>query len=114
MPYINMKTSAKLDTGAIKELKNAFGTAITAIPGKSEKWLMLSFDGGCQMAFGGDMDTDCAMLEVEIFGTATDADFDSLTEKLCTAVTRITGIPSDRIYVKYAEVQHWGHNGYNF
>lgn len=114
MPYINMKTTANLNTGAIEELKNAFGTAISAIPGKTERWLMLNFEGDCKMSFAGDMSTDCAMLEVEIFGTATDGDFAALTAELCTAVNKIAGVPAERIYVKYAEVRHWGYNGVNF
>ena len=113
MPYINTKTTAKLDTGATERLTKAFGEAIELIPGKSEKWLMLSFDGECTMAFAGKIG-DCAMLEVEIFGKAQDSAYDALTERLTEIFSRETGIPSDRIYVKYEEISHWGWDGSNF
>ncbi len=114
MPYINMKTSAKLDTGAASSLKKAFGEAIAIIPGKSERWLMINIEDGCNMAFSGDADTPSAMLEVEIFGGADDAAYDKLTRELCNLVEKNTGVKADRIYVKYAELGHWGYNGFNF
>ncbi len=114
MPYISMKTSAKLNTGAHLELKEAFGKAISLIPGKSERWLMVSIEDSAFMSFAGDCSTPCAMLEVEIFGSADGEAYDALTGALCEAVESITGIKRDRIYVKYAEVGHWGCNGFNF
>ena len=114
MPYINMKTSAKLDTGAAEALKKAFGEAITLIPGKTERWLMINIEDGCDMAFAGDFKSGCAMLEVELFGAAKNEAYDSLTKRLCDVVSEKTGVSPNRIYVKYAEVGHWGYNGFNF
>ncbi len=114
MPYINMKTSEKLDTGVIESLKTEFGKAISLIPGKSERWLMINFDTECKMAFSGDSKTAAAMLEVEIFGNASDNDYDKLTAKLCDIVEGYTGVKKDRIYIKYREVDRWGYNGFNF
>ena len=113
MPYINAKFSEKLDTGATERLKEAFGKAIELIPGKTERWLMLNFDSDGKMAFAGTFGK-CAMLEVEIFGAASDSAYAALTRALCDAVHAETGIPADRIYVKYAEVCHWGCGGVNF
>ena len=113
MPYINLKTTEKLDTGATEALKSALGEAIALIPGKSERWLMINLDGECTMALSGEMGK-CAMLEVEIFGKATSEAYDALTKRLCDTVSNVLDIPSDRIYIKYAEVGHWGYNGFNF
>jgi len=113
MPYINLKTTKKLDTGATEALKKALGEAIALIPGKSERWLMINLEGECTMALAGEMD-NCAMLEVEIFGKASNDAYDALTKKLCELVNETIGIPADRVYVKYAEVGHWGYNGFNF
>ncbi len=114
MPYIETKTTVKLTEGTAKALKEAFADAIALIPGKSEEWLMLGFEDGKKMAFRGDMDTDCAMLEVDIFGSARDSAYDALTERLCNVVSDILGVPKDRIYVKYRECDRWGYNGFNF
>ena len=114
MPYIETKTTVKLTDKTARALKEAFADAITLIPGKSEQWLMLGFDDGKKMAFRGDMDSDCAMLEVDIFGAAAESAYDALTERLCSVVSEILGISSDRIYVKYRECDRWGYNGFNF
>ncbi len=113
MPYINTKTTVKLDTGATERLTKEFGKAIELIPGKTEKWLMLSFDGECQMAFAG-IPGDCCMIEVEIFGAAQESSYDALTKSLTDIVSRETGISPERIYVKYEEISHWGWRGNNF
>ena len=44
MPYINVKTNSKLVSTCADELKSELGRAITAIPGKSEAWLMINID----------------------------------------------------------------------
>lgn len=44
MPFIEVKTTEDLSAVAA-ELKSALGDAITAIPGKSESWLMVNLVG---------------------------------------------------------------------
>ena len=94
-------------------LKTAFGKAIELIPGKSERWLMLSFSDNERMWFVGD-DAPLAYLSVKLFGAASDGAYDALTAKLTEIVSAQLNIPSSRIYVKYEEIDHWGWNGSNF
>ena len=114
MPFIETKTSVSVSKDQLTALKAAFAEAIEIIPGKSEEWLMLNTVGNCNMAFRGDMDTPCAMIKVEIFGKARDGEYDRLTKELCRVASDVLGVPSDRIYVRYEEVAHWGYNGFNF
>lgn len=114
MPYIDTKTSAIITKDQKDRLIKEFGAAIELIPGKSEEWLMLNFDGGCRMAFRGISDVPCAMIDVQIFGKTTDQAYDALTERICAIISDILEIPSDRIYVKYTEKDRWGYNGFNF
>lgn len=114
MPYIDTKTSAIITKDQKDRLIKEFGAAIELIPGKSEEWLMLNFDGGCRMAFRGISDVPCAMIDVQIFGKTTDQAYDALTERICTIINDTLQIPSDRIYVKYTEKDRWGYNGFNF
>ena len=113
MPYINTKTTAKLDTGATERLTAALGKAIELIPGKTEKWLMLGFEGECKMAFAGTIG-DCCIVEVEILGKASRAAYDALTSRITDIINEEINIPKDRIYVKYEEIDTWGYNGANF
>ena len=114
MPHINTKTSKHLTEKERIDLKERLGEAIAIIPGKSERWLMLSFEDGLAMSFAGDMTSDAAMIEVEILGTATRPTYDALTAEITAIFTEVTGIPGDRVYVKYSEFSVWGYNGANF
>ncbi len=113
MPYIETKTNLNITKQQENELKTAFGKAIELIPGKSERWLMLSFSDNERMWLAGD-DAPAAMLEVEIFGSASDSAYDALTAELTSTVSNILGISGSRVYVKYEEIAHWGWNGSNF
>ena len=114
MPFIETKTSVSVSKEQLTALKEAFAKAIEIIPGKSEEWLMLNTVGDCAMAFRGDMDTPCAMIKVEIFGSARDSEYNRLTDEICRTASKILDVPSDRIYVRYEEVSHWGYDGFNF
>ncbi|MCX7714418.1 MAG: phenylpyruvate tautomerase MIF-related protein [Clostridia bacterium] len=114
MPYINIKTNVEIAKKQEESIKTKLGKAISLIPGKSESWLMLSFDDGCRMYFKGENKLPMAFVEIKLFGKAADNDYNKLTG----AVTEILGdeleIASDRIYVKYEETMHWGFGGKNF
>ena len=75
MPYINLRTSAKLDETKMEEIKSALGKAITTLPGKTETYLMVDLEGGARLWLGGDNSKPLAMIDVKIFGHAKPADF---------------------------------------
>ena len=114
MPFIDLKTTKKISDGKRESLIKDFGEKIALIPGKSERWLMVNLDGERVMAFAGSTDSDLAMLEVKLFGAASEAAYDSLTSALTDSVSDILGIEKDKIYIKYEEASHWGWNGSNF
>lgn len=112
MPFINVKTNT--DAQATKELlKSQLGEAITAIPGKSEGWLMIQLEDKLDMWFKGS-DAPCVMFEVAIFGNASDSAYDELTKRICSVAEKTLSINPDRVYVKYTEIDHWGYNNFNF
>ena len=106
MPFINSKVSVPLTDSEKETLKGKLGQAISLIPGKSESWLMVGFEDN--------YDTKLAYVEVKIFGGTTDEAYDKLTARLCQIYEEVLGIPQDKIYIKYEEVEHWGWNGANF
>lgn len=112
MPFINVRTNNNLSDS--KEIiKSELGKAITAIPGKSEGWLMVEISDNLDMYFKG-TDEPCAMFEVAIFGKASDNAYDDLTRRLCFVSEKYLGVSPDRTYVKYTEIEHWGYNNFNF
>ena len=113
MPFIDLKTNKELSKELIEAVKADLGEAITAIPGKSEAWLMVKAEGGADMFFKGD-GSDCAMFDVAIFGSASDSAYDELTARICKISEERLSVPASRTYVKYSEYSHWGWNGMNF
>ena len=113
MPYISTTTNTKITKDKEAELTKALGEVMQRVAGKSEEWLMLSFNDNARMAFRGDND-DMAILEVSFLGQFTAEVYDALTEELCAVASRIIGVPTNRIYIKYCPTATWGYDGFNF
>lgn len=114
MPFINLRTTKKLDENLKTDLKNKFGKAISLLPGKSEHWLMVSLVDDCSLYFQGKNDEDIAFIEVKIYGKSSSDSYNKLTEKLTSIVSSDLNIKSDKIYVEYEETPYWGFDGSNF
>lgn len=114
MPFIEAKTNIAISKEKETVLKSKIAEVLAAsFPGKTENWLMLHFESNCAMWFGGS-DAPCILLDVAIFGSQSDRAYDKMTAGICALIESECGIPADRIYVKYSEVEHWGWNGSNF
>ena len=113
MPYISTKTNVSVSEAQRRELEKKLGKAIELIPGKSESWLMLSFEPETAMAFQGSEEAT-AMLEVKLFGKASAGAYSDMTKALTKIISEELQIPAARIYVKYEECAVWGWNGENF
>ncbi|MBR4224834.1 MAG: hypothetical protein IKR73_08500 [Oscillospiraceae bacterium] len=112
MPFIHFMTNTAVSDAEKNDLKAALGQAITAIPGKSEGWLMVRISDGCSLYFKGDP-APAAMVEVTVFGHADHNAYTELTKRIC-AIAEGMSIPASRVYVRYAETDEWGWNGMNF
>ena len=53
MPFINVKTNCKIEKECAENIKSKLGIAITAIPGKSEGWLMVGLEDDYKLYFRG-------------------------------------------------------------
>ena len=113
MPYISLKTNTAIPEQTGKNLEKRLGQAISLIPGKSEKWLMLSLEGSVCMAFAGREDP-CCMVQVDTYGKVEDRDASALTSSICTMVQEELHVGPDRTYVAYRSTGQWGWNGENF
>lgn len=113
MPFINVRTNAKVSPDLAEQIKSKLGGAITAIPGKSEGWLMVGIEGGQMLYFRG-TDEPAAMVNVSLYGSASGNALSTLTAHITGILTDTLGIPSDRIYVSYMCTDNWGWNGSNF
>jgi phenylpyruvate tautomerase PptA (4-oxalocrotonate tautomerase family) len=114
MPYISTKTNIEITKEKETTIKEKLGKAIELIPGKSERWLMLSFEDNASLYFQGKSDGGIAFVEVKLFGSASSSAYDKLTAAITDILKEELGLSPDKVYVKYEEVSNWGYNGNNF
>ncbi len=113
MPFINVKTNVSTTHEAEINIKSALGQAITAIPGKSEGWLMVGIEPDYRLWFKG-TNEPAAIVQVSLYGGASHNAKTTLTSHITGILTDELGISSDRVYVMYTETESWGWNGSNF
>ena len=113
MPFINVKTNVSVSNEQKTSIKSALGRAITAIPGKSEGWLMVGIEPDYRLWFKG-TNEPAAMVQVSLYGGASHNAKTTLTSHITGILTDELGISSDRVYVMYTETESWGWNGSNF
>lgn len=114
MPFIGSKVTVKISKENKEIIKRRLGEAIELVPGKSERFLMLGFEEEYSLFFSGEELEKGAFIEVKIFGKASKESYDKLTAAICLIYEEELGIPQNKIYVKYEEIENWGWNGNNF
>lgn len=114
MPFIDVKTSCELNSEKVKQIKSELGQAISLIPGKSEKWLMVNITDNCNLYFKGIDDKNTAFVNVSIFGETSKVNLENLTCEICKILENSAEIPSDRVYVKFEFSDKWGYNNFMF
>ena len=115
MPVIHTHVSIPTTPGQREALKTAYGKAITAVPGKSESWLMCPFEDNMPIYFGGSDSKPAAYVEVNVFGNDVPRSaWEQLTEQIMKALNSELGIPMNRTYNRYTATTDWGWNGGNF
>ena len=114
MPFINSKITKKITKEEELVIKEKLGKAIELVPGKSEAWLMLNFEGESHLYFKGSNEEDIAYIEVNVFGNENKEAFNNLTAEITKIFNEVLHIATERIYVKYETTTSWGWNGENF
>ena len=113
MPFIRVSANVAVNESQAERITTMLGQAIEVIPGKSEAWLMVEVEGEKALWMAGS-DAPAAIAEVSVYGGADGADYRQLTGRVCDILDSVLDIPAGRVYVKYAETEHWGWNGSNF
>ena len=114
MPYLRTRVNTPVNEEKTASLRRLFGEAISILPGKTERWLMVDIEENASLSLAGDGSRPLAMLEVELFGKSTPEAYQALTARLTEICEEVLGVAPDGVYVKYAEVEHWGFAGSNF
>lgn len=112
MPFINVKTTAALDSAKKESLTSEIVGITRECLGKGENWVMTGFEDNASLSFQGSA-ADAAYVEVKTFGAPSSAGTGQMTAKLCAALSAVLSIPADRIYIAYYPTNAWGWNGSN-
>ena len=112
MPFINTNTNTEISKEQEITLKEKLGKAIEIL-GKSEGWLMLSFEDKCSMYFKGES-KPIAFVDISVFGSSSDSQCEKMTKEVCSIFKEVLGISPDCVYVKYSGSSQWGWNNMNF
>ena len=113
MPFVQVKTNAKLTLNDEISIKSELGKLIKIIPGKSESWLMIDIKDEEKMYFKGS-EEKCAMIEVMLYGGASDSSLNEFTGEVTDFISKTLAIDASRIYVSYFLTDKWGYAGSNF
>ena len=111
MPLINVRTSLpQLNEGSA--LLQELSAELAKLTGKPEAYVMTMLETGVPMTFAG-TDEPCAYVEVKSIGSLRPQ---AMTAAFCELIEARTGIPSNRVYVGFEDVQArcWGWNGNTF
>lgn len=116
MPVIHIHVSVSTTQEQRDRIASAFGRAISAVPGKSEGWLMCPFEDNMPIYFAGSSAQPAAYVEVNVFGRGAvpSRAWESLTDTICSTLKQELGISQDHVYIRYTATGDWGWNGGNF
>ncbi len=114
MPYISTHTNIEITKEKEETITKRLGKAIEIIPGKTEEWLMVSFEDNLSLYFKGKTNQPIAFVEVKIAGSSTQEHYQNLTAAITQIVKEELDITPENCYVRYEETKYWGWNGNNF
>lgn len=113
MPFIDCKIAEKLSEEQKERIKTRLGKAVSVLH-KGETYLMVGFNDGYELYFGGKKLTKGAYVSVSLFGQASSSEYEKMTGELCRILSEEAAIPASAVYVTYHGVSDWGWNGANF
>ena len=111
MPFLQIQTNLSVTAAGRQKVMKAASALISEELGKAEDYVMISLQPGTEMYFAGS-DDPVAMLELKAIGIP-GRQTKRLSSELCRLIHDRLGIPPERIYVKFIDVQRgmWGWKG---
>lgn len=111
MPFIQVNVTDQLTAEQKDAIKSGLGEKITAIPGKSERALMIDIADGHTLYMAGENRPHAAYLDVKIYGT-TEVEYQkAFTEAAFEVMEQATGISKKEMYLTFSQFPNWGVSG---
>jgi phenylpyruvate tautomerase PptA (4-oxalocrotonate tautomerase family) len=114
MPLLKLETTVVLSEDKRQALLASLSKIIAETIGKPQQYVMVAASQAA-MQMSGSSD-DAAFVDVRSIGALTDDVNRKLSQKICKLLNDTLGVPQNRIYLNFTEVEasHWGWNGSTF
>lgn len=111
MPFVSIHVSNSLSDAQKDEIKSGVGKAISLIPGKIEKVLMVDISDKHDMYFGGVKQENCAYADIKLYGETDFEDKKAFTEALFKIMKDAAAVENHNMFVTFSEFAEWGTKG---
>ena len=114
MPLLKLETTVVLTDEKLKALLASLSKIVAETTGKPEQYVMVTFNPAAMLMAG--KPGEAAFVDVRGIGGLTAAVNGQLSQKVCRLLNESLGVPQDRIYLNFTEVEavNWGWQGNTF
>ena len=114
MPLLKLETTVVLSEDKRQALLASLSKTVAETIGKPQQYVMVAASQAAMQMSGSP--GDAAFVDVRSIGGLTEDVNRKLSQKVCQLLNDSLGIPQNRIYLNFTEVEasHWGWNGSMF
>jgi phenylpyruvate tautomerase len=114
MPLLKLETTVTVSDDKKKTLLAALSTLVAETTGKPEQYVMVTMSPAAMLMAG--KPGEAAFVDVRGIGGLGGDVNRRLSQKLCALLSQSLGVPPNRIYLNFTEVEasNWGWNGETF
>ena len=114
MPLLKLETNVALNEEKRKTLLAGLSSIVAQTIGKPEEYVMVTVNPVAMLMSG--KSGDAAFVDLRSIGGLSETVNRQLSEKLCRLLNQSLGVPPNRIYLNFGEVEadQWGWNGKTF
>lgn len=114
MPYIEVKTTVRLDEAQKDALQKKLTDAVSVAFGKPKAYIMVGIEDDKSLYMAQKKLEKGAYIAIRLLGTASKSACQTLTGEICDILQTDHGIAGNNVYVSYHPVDLWGWNGSMF
>ena len=111
MPYIRLSVTQKLPQEKQKALVDGLGEAMSKIPGKDGRYLIVEVEDDKTLYFGGEKQEDMVFADVRYFSNFEYHKKKDFTVAAFDAINKVLGTRKDRMCLTITEFNSWGSLG---
>ena len=111
MPLITLQVSFSLSPEEKDNITKELGQLISLMPGRSEKYLMVSIKDEYTVYLAGVKLERAAFMDLRLLGRESEEGQQKFVVEAQASLSKLLDIPIDNIYTNILEMPHWGARG---